>query len=148
MTRSIKRAVILVIILFSAYSLVTLAAPLPQNETRLFPYSADGQSYGFVDTTGEWAIEPEFEFAGDFVDGLAVVAQDGKYGYIDSTGAVVIEPKTMSEIGSVARQGLGASIWPASPPTTNIIGIWLPRIACARTRTDTLRQARRSSAGG
>ena len=93
MTRSIKRAVILVILLFSAYSLVTLAAPLPQNETRLFPYSADGQSYGFVDTTGEWAIEPEFEFAGDFVDGLAVVAQDGKYGYIDSTGAVVIEPE-------------------------------------------------------
>ena len=60
----------------------------------------------------------------------------------DSHGAVVIEPKTISEIGKVARQGLGASIWPASPPTTKIIGIWLPRIACARTRTLTLRQAR------
>ncbi|MCB0167425.1 MAG: WG repeat-containing protein [Anaerolineae bacterium] len=92
MRRSIKRAVISVIVLFSVYSLVTLAAPLPQNETRLFAYSADGQSYGYVDTTGEWAIEPEFDFAGDFVDGLAVVAQDGKYGYIDPTGAVVIEP--------------------------------------------------------
>lgn len=92
MIRSIKRAIFSVILLFSAYSLVTLAAPLPQAEPRLFPYSADGQSYGYVDTAGDWAIEPEFEFAGDFVDGLAVVAQDGKYGYIDTTGAVVIEP--------------------------------------------------------
>lgn len=96
MTRSMKpmkRAIIAVIILFGGYSLVTLAAPLPQNETRLLPYSADGQSYGYVDSSGEWAIEPEFEFAHDFVEGLAAVVQAGQYGFIDDSGAVVIEPE-------------------------------------------------------
>ena len=53
-----------------------------------------------------------------------------------------IEPMTISEIGSVARQGLGASDWPASPPTTKIIGIWLPSTAWASTSTVTLRRAR------
>jgi hypothetical protein len=49
----------------------------------------------------------------------------------ESQGAVVIEPKTISEIGIVASAGEGAIISPASPPITKIIGIWLPRMACA-----------------
>jgi hypothetical protein len=63
----------------------------------------------------------------------------------ESQGAVVIEPKTISEIGIVASAGEGAIISPASPPITKIMGIWLPRMACARTSTATLRFARRSS---
>ena len=55
-----------------------------------------------------------------------------------------MEPKTISEIGIVAIAGEGAIISPARPPITKIIGIWLPRMACARTRTATLRFARRS----
>ena len=54
-----------------------LAAPPPQTETNLFPYSADTLSYGFVDETGQWVIEPQFDFADDFVSkavGLAAVA--------------------------------------------------------------------------
>ena len=58
-----------------------------------------------------------------------------------------IEPSTINEIGSVARQGLGASDWPASPPMVKIIGICEPRTACAATSTATLRRARPSRAG-
>ena len=64
-----------------------------------------------------------------------------------SQGAVDIEPKTIIEIGSVARQGLGASIEPASPPITKTMVICEPRMACAATSTATLRLARRSSMG-
>lgn len=42
----------------------------------------------------------------------------------ESQGAVVMEPKMISEIGSVAKQMFEASCFPASPPTTKIIGIW------------------------
>ncbi len=69
------------------------AAPPDQAEPRLFPYSADGLTYGYVDETGAWAIEPQFGFAADFVEQLAVVQQDGQYGYIDSSGNVVIAPQ-------------------------------------------------------
>jgi hypothetical protein len=70
-----------------------MAAPQPQTEDMLFPHSADGVSYGYVDVSGEWVIEPQFDFAGDFVEGLAVVEEAGQYGYIDPGGAVVIEPQ-------------------------------------------------------
>ena len=64
-----------------------------------------------------------------------------------SQGAVDMEPNTIIEIGSVARQGLGASISPASPPITKIIVTCEPRMACAATSTATLRFAVLSSGG-
>lgn len=70
-----------------------LAAPPWQAESRLFPHSVDGETYGFVDETGNWAIEPQFDFAGDFVEGLAVIEQDGQVGFIGPDGAVAIEPQ-------------------------------------------------------
>jgi hypothetical protein len=65
---------------------------------------------------------------------------------VDSGVAVSIEPTTSIVIGSVARQGFGASICPASPPTMKLADICAPRIACAATRTVTLRRARMSEA--
>jgi len=62
----------------------------------------------------------------------------------DSGVAVSIDPTTSIVIGRVARQGFGASICPASPPTMKLADICAPRIACAATRTATLRLARRS----
>ena len=62
----------------------------------------------------------------------------------DSHGAVVIDPNTINEIGNVAKQGFPVSIPPASPPITNIIGIWQPKMACAAMRTATFLLARSS----
>lgn len=39
----------------------------------------------------KYAIEPQFEEAGDFHEGLAAVRKDGRYCYIDKTGKIVIE---------------------------------------------------------
>lgn len=72
----------------------TMAAPTTQTETEpLLPYSPDGEQYGYVDLSGEFVIEPQFEQAGDFSEGLAAVQVDGLIGYIDPSGEIVIEPQ-------------------------------------------------------
>lgn len=56
--------------------------------------------WGFIDKTGEFVIEPQFEdfLASDaayshlvFHEGLAAVKKDGKWGYIDSNGTVRVQ---------------------------------------------------------
>jgi hypothetical protein len=54
---------------------------------------------GFINIKGEQIIKPQFDWVGDFSEGLCVVQNDnskndvGKYGYIDTTGKVVIDFK-------------------------------------------------------
>lgn len=55
--------------------------------------AASGGKWGFVDTAGEWVINPQFESAGGFADGLAPVAVGGLTGYIDRKGRFVINPR-------------------------------------------------------
>jgi hypothetical protein len=45
-----------------------------------------GDLFGYADTTGKVVIEPKYEYAGLFYEGLAAVKYNGKYGYIDKTG--------------------------------------------------------------
>jgi len=49
--------------------------------------------YGYIDKTGKVVIEPQFESAGDFSEGLAAVSMNGKFGYIDVNGQFVIQPQ-------------------------------------------------------
>ena len=49
-----------------------------------------GDKWGYMNTAGELAINPQFESAGRFFEGLASVKLNGKYGYIDNTGNFVI----------------------------------------------------------
>jgi hypothetical protein len=94
MLKSIKISVLTIFLLIAVAGLnAALAAPPKQAEQKLFPYSADGETYGFVDNAGDWVIEPQYDFAGHFIDGLAVIEQAGQYGFIDPTGAIVIEPE-------------------------------------------------------
>ena len=52
---------------------------------------------GYIDETGHWVINPQFDEVKDFADnGLARVKLNGKWGYIDKTGKMVIEPKYFS----------------------------------------------------
>jgi hypothetical protein len=48
------------------------------------------QGYGFIDMNGLWLLEPQFEYAEDFSDGVALVRSGGKIGYIDTTGKFII----------------------------------------------------------
>jgi hypothetical protein len=49
--------------------------------------------YGFVNTKGDWVIEPKYESAGDFHFGLCRVRENGKWGLIDKAGNYLIEPQ-------------------------------------------------------
>lgn len=51
--------------------------------------------WGYLDTDGKWAIEPQFRAAGNFSkNGLAPVQEEsnGKYGFIDKSGTYIIPP--------------------------------------------------------
>lgn len=49
--------------------------------------------YGFIDKNGTIKIEPIYENAYPFKDGLAAVQKNGKWGYIDTNGKTVINFK-------------------------------------------------------
>lgn len=53
------------------------------------------KKYGYINTDGDYVIEPRYERAYDFMDGLARVEvyDTKKYGYIDVNGNYVVEPK-------------------------------------------------------
>ena len=46
--------------------------------------------WGFKDSTGNWVISPDFNFASQFSEGLAGVCMNGKWGYINPEGEVAI----------------------------------------------------------
>lgn len=46
--------------------------------------------YGYCSALGEIAIAPAFDYAGDFVNGLAPVVTGGRYGAIDRKGRLVV----------------------------------------------------------
>ncbi len=46
--------------------------------------------WGFIDTSGNFTIKPQYDYAGSFVNGLAPVSLHGKWGYIDKANRLVI----------------------------------------------------------
>ncbi len=66
------------------------------NGSGLYPVCVAGK-WGYIDNTGAVKIEPQFDRAYDFSEGLARIAfiNDGnsEQGYIDSSGEVVIRPR-------------------------------------------------------
>jgi hypothetical protein len=50
-------------------------------------------SWGYLDTKGNFAIEPQFGPADAFSEGLAAAFGDGGWGYIDHTGKFVVAPQ-------------------------------------------------------
>ena len=49
--------------------------------------------YGYIDKTGTLVIEPRFDSAGWFSEGLAAVETQGKWGFVDVRGRWGIEPQ-------------------------------------------------------
>ncbi len=50
--------------------------------------------YGYIDTQGNWAIPPIYEYTDAFIDGTAIVEMDGQYALIDPQGQSVALPGT------------------------------------------------------
>lgn len=58
----------------------------------LFP-ALQGDRFGYVDRTGRFVIQPQFDSARNFAEEMACVELDGKWGFIDPTGRLVIPPQ-------------------------------------------------------
>lgn len=52
-----------------------------------------GEVYGYRNPSGEMVIEPRYNQAWNFVEGLARVRVDGRWGFIRPDGSVAIEPQ-------------------------------------------------------
>lgn len=51
------------------------------------------RKWGFMDGEGRVLIEPSYEHASEFEEGLAAVRLDGLVGYVDTSGKLAIAPK-------------------------------------------------------
>jgi hypothetical protein len=60
--------------------------PFPKPDDRV-------QSFGFINRKGCVVIEPQFDGADDFSNGMARIYMRRKYGYINTSGEIVIEPQ-------------------------------------------------------
>ncbi|MDY2881674.1 MAG: WG repeat-containing protein [Romboutsia timonensis] len=58
--------------------------------SELTPIEKNGK-YGYIDKDGKIVIEPQYDLADAFNEGLAMVQINGKHGYIDKDGNVVIK---------------------------------------------------------
>jgi hypothetical protein len=61
-------------------------------DVKLIPVQVN-EKWGYIDGKGKIVIEPRFDEAHKFSEGLALVTTKLKAGFIDSTGKFVIEPK-------------------------------------------------------
>jgi hypothetical protein len=52
-----------------------------------------GNKYGYINSSGNVAIQAQYDAADSFSNGLAMVKIGDKYGYINSSGNVVIQPQ-------------------------------------------------------
>jgi hypothetical protein len=55
--------------------------------------AANGGKWGYIDTKGQWVIEPQYEQAFGFKDGLASACVGGRWGLIDQKGKFVVNPQ-------------------------------------------------------
>jgi hypothetical protein len=78
-----------VIVLLISTSFVSAMA---DEEVKLFPIVKGGK-WGYMDEKGKVVIEPQYDGAGDFSEGLAWVGRGLLRGYINPKGEMVIKPK-------------------------------------------------------
>lgn len=72
-------------------SLTLIAAPVAAGDEDLFR-AADGESWGFIDASGDWAIEPRFDDVQHFASGRAAAFDGDSWGIIDGSGEWVAGP--------------------------------------------------------
>ena len=48
--------------------------------------------WGFVDPNGKLVINPQFDEAESFANGLARVKMDGRFGYVNASGKYIWNP--------------------------------------------------------
>jgi hypothetical protein len=58
----------------------------------LYPVKVDDK-WGYVDSEGNYEINPQFDYCGFFKEGVARVKSDDKWGFIDKKGIFIVSPQ-------------------------------------------------------
>ncbi len=66
---------------------------MPFNNGLTPAMSTENGRYGYLDIEGHWALRPQYAYAEDFVNGLAIASLDSGFGVINERGDWVITPK-------------------------------------------------------
>ena len=90
-------------LLLSAAAILN-TAPVCIGAQTLYPVVVNGR-WGFVNKSGETVINPQFDHAGGFAEGLAPVRM-GRWGYVDASGKMQINPQF--DKADVFSEGLAA----------------------------------------
>lgn len=63
-------------------------------KAQLVPfYSATVNKYGYKDEKGKVIVEPKYDLAYSFNEGMAAFRINGKYGFVDEKGREKVQPK-------------------------------------------------------
>lgn len=76
---------------------------LPMEEKNPVAFKK-GNEWGFMNSDGSIFMNPTFEGAGSFAEGMAPVKQDGKWGYISKEGKIII-PYQFDYAGPFSKNG-------------------------------------------
>jgi len=116
-----KKVLIISVIILLTTLIVSLFLLNNNDENKYIRYSFEnipvriGDKWGYVDTTGKFKVNPQFQQARIYADGLAAVqAKDGLWGFIDTSGTYAINPiyKEVSDF----NQGYAVVVRPNSHP--------------------------------
>jgi len=83
---------------------------------------------GYIDKSGAFVIEPQFEDARALSDGLAPAKRKGRWGYIDKQGEFAIEPQYLDAFpfeGNVAFVHVRKRVWPWQSDSWRECMYWL-----------------------
>ena len=73
-------------------AILVILCGMAQAQLRPF-YSTASNKYGYVGSEGKIAVQPKYDFAREFREGMSPVKLNGKYGYVNEKGIEVITPK-------------------------------------------------------
>jgi hypothetical protein len=97
--------------LFAVSLMLFCTTALHAQDLSLFR-DANGK-YGYKDKTGKIIIEPKYDKAFEFSEGLASIRQNGKWGYIDKSGTEIVKPQysyTESFHNGIAYINIGGKV--------------------------------------
>ena len=112
--------------LFPTYSTVGSVNPVTASMGENLTVTEDPATglYGYLNNFGMWAITPQFTYAQNFYEGLAVVKIGNRYGAIDVASKVVIKPVFESSArNSIVKGRLpGIELWVTEDAATELYG--------------------------
>lgn len=59
------------------------------NNLTASPQNTENFVHGYIDKTGKMLVPAQYDYAGPFCEGMAVIGAGGKYGYLNTKGEVV-----------------------------------------------------------